>query len=63
MRYIRKDKCKCGRIITWETGYDTPQEIICKFCNTKYSVESDDITVWWLEEQLPSPTPWKTEVR
>jgi hypothetical protein len=60
---MRRDKCKCGRFITWEDGYDAPKEIICKFCNTKYKVESDDVTVWWLEERISSPTPWTTERR
>lgn len=60
---MRRDKCKCGRIIVWEDSYNGPNEIICKFCNTKYNVESDDITVWWLEEQISSPKPWKTEAR
>ena len=60
---MRRDKCKCGKLIVWEDGYSSPQEVTCKFCNTKYKVESDDTTVWWLEEPITSSTPWKTEAR
>ena len=50
-------------MIVWEDGYDAPQEVTCKFCKTKYKVEADDTTVYWLEERVSSPTPWKTEAR
>jgi hypothetical protein len=60
---MRRDKCKCGKYIIWEDGYDAPQEVTCKFCNTKYKMESDDVTVYWLEELVSSPTPWKTEAK
>ena len=60
---MRRDKCKCGRYIVWEDGYNMSNEVTCKFCKTKYTVQSDDITVFWLEEQVLLQTPWKTEAK
>lgn len=60
---IRRDKCKCGKNIIWNDDYSAPPEVICKFCKTKFSVQSDDITVFWLEEKISSQIPWKTKAR
>jgi hypothetical protein len=60
---MRRDKCKCGKYISWKDGYDAPNNTTCKFCNTIYKVESDDVTVYWLEEISPAKPLWRTEAR
>jgi len=60
----RRDKCKCGRIIVWEDGYESSNDlVVCKHCGTKYSVENDDITVFWLEEKVVNQQPYRTGAR
>lgn len=59
----RRDKCKCGRIIVWEDGWDGEREVVCKHCGVKYTTESDDITVSWLEEKIERQQPYRTEAR
>jgi len=60
---MRRDKCKCGKYIVWEDGYDAPNTVTCKHCGSKYKVEADDITVYWLEEILTDSKPWRTDAR
>jgi len=57
----RRDKCKCGRFITWSPWEDN--EVTCKHCGTKYRVEGDSVMVWWLEERVATQTPYRTEAR
>ena len=60
----RRDKCKCGKFIIWEDGYRKHDDLVtCKHCGTQYSVEDDDITVFWLEEKVLIKKPYKTAAR
>ena len=60
----RRSKCKCGKIMVWNDGYnrDSNDKVICKHCKTEYVVESDDITIFWLEEKVKEECkkPYKT---
>jgi hypothetical protein len=57
----RRDKCKCGKIITWDTEED--DEVICPHCQTKYKVDCDSVLVYWLVEKIEKQTPYKTGPR
>ena len=56
----RRDRCKCGRIIAWDSD---EKETECKHCGIKYSVECDSVLVYWLEEIIKSDRPYKTEAK
>jgi len=56
----RRDKCKCGRIIVWDTKDD---EVICKHCGTTYIVDYGSVSVYWLEEKLERIKPHRTYAR
>ena len=55
----RRDKCKCGRIIVWDTD---DNEVICKHCGTEYYIDMDEVLVYWLEEKV-NISPYKTEAK
>lgn len=57
----RRDKCKCGKFITW--SYYKNNEVICNHCGTVYSVESDSVMIYWLEEKIKTHVPFKTNAR
>ena len=56
----RRDKCKCGRIIAWDTE---DREVTCKHCETEFTVECDSVLVHWLEEKLERIKPYKTDAK
>ena len=56
----RRDKCKCGRIIAWDTK---DSEVTCKHCQTVYLVGCDSVLVYWLEEKLERRQPYRTDAR
>ena len=56
----RRDKCKCGRIIVWDTD---DNEVSCKHCGIEYKVDCDSILVYWLVEKIEHQNPYQTEAR
>jgi len=50
----RRDICKCGKIIAWDTKDD---EVTCKHCGAIYLVGC----VYCLEEKLERKYPYITE--
>lgn len=56
----RHDKCKCGRVIYWDTDEN---EVICRKCDTRYKVDCNSILVYWLVEKIDTPKPYTTEAR
>ena len=58
---MRRDKCKCGRFMTWDTYEDS--KVICKHCKTEYKVECDSVLLHWLEEIVENKKPYTTEMR
>jgi len=54
----RRDKCKCGRVINWDTENNTAK---CKSCNTEYQVDCDSVLVYWLVEKIPERKKWRTD--
>ena len=54
----RRDKCKCGKILVWDPEKDN--EVKCLVCNTSYTVEADSVLIYWLEEKIDSPRPYRT---
>ena len=61
MKKDRRDKCKCGRFIAWDTAEDN--EVTCKHCGTEYEVDCDSVLVYWLVEKHKKEQPWQTEAR
>ena len=57
---LRRDKCKCGRIMMWS---EDATIFTCRYCGTQYSIESDDIIVYWLKERVERVKPYKTDAR
>ena len=62
MRLDRRDKCKCGRFICWDTSTND-NHVSCKHCGTKYKIDCDSVLVFWLVEKCKKETPWTTEAR
>lgn len=56
----RRDKCKCGKYIKWDTD---DNEVKCDHCNRKYTVDCDSVLVYWLEEVVTKQSPYKTNPR
>jgi len=56
----RRDKCKCGKFIIWDTNND---EVICKHCKTEYKVDCDSVLVYWLVEKIEKKQPYQTEAK
>lgn len=56
----RRDKCKCGMVVTWKTSDSL---VTCKYCQTKYTVEADSVLVYWLEEIVDKVIPYRTDAR
>lgn len=59
-RKNRRDECKCGKVIVW----DTEESLVkCKHCGTEYNVECDSVLVYWLEEIVERKNPYTTNAR
>jgi hypothetical protein len=58
---MRRDKCKCGKFITWDEGKDS--EVKCKHCKTEYRVDCDSVLLYWLEEKIEKRQPYRTNPR
>jgi len=56
----KRDKCKCGKLITWDTD---ATEVKCKYCGTKYIVDCDTVMVFWLKEDVDERKPYTTYPR
>ena len=56
---IRQDKCKCEKILEWDTVDFT---VKCFDCGTEYTVQSKSTMVYWLEEVI-KVIPYSTEAR
>jgi len=57
----RRDKCKCGKFISWDPYSN--DDVVCKHCGAKYSIECDSVLVYWLYEKHPQKKKWQTEAR
>ncbi len=60
MEKDRRDRCKCGKFFYWSTEESIVE---CPKCKTKFRVDCDSIFVYWLEEIIKSPVPYKTDPR
>jgi len=56
----KRDKCKCGKIIVWDTD---ESKVKCKHCGTEYEVDCDSVLVYWLTEKIGNPRPYTTEAK
>ncbi len=56
----RRDKCKCGNFIAWDTDEHT---VKCWHCGMEYKVDCDSVLIYWLEEVTKREQPYKTEAR
>lgn len=56
----RRDKCKYGRIIAWDSDEST---VTCKHCKTEYRVDCDSVLLYWLVEKIEEQIPYKTEAK
>ncbi|HQF36530.1 MAG TPA: hypothetical protein PLL26_02710 [Candidatus Dojkabacteria bacterium] len=59
---LRRDICKCGGIITWNTD-DNNGIVSCPSCKTSFKVEFNDQLVYWLKESLEDRKPWTTAAK
>jgi len=57
----RRDRCKCGKWIVWEPHI--LDKVTCKQCGTVYNVECNSVLVYWLEEKVTTPRPYRTEAK
>ncbi len=56
----RRNKCKCGKFFYWGTDERT---VKCPHCGIEYKVDCDSVLVYWLEEKVVNPVPYKTVAR
>jgi len=56
----RRDKCKCGKNIMWDTN---DRIVECASCGTKYKVDCDSVLVYWLAEIVEEKKPYTTPAR
>lgn len=61
MKNDRRDKCKCGRFISWDTSSD--DVVVCKHCGVEYLIDCDSVLIYWLVERPNKENPWTTDAR